>query len=127
MMMPMTTPRRAQQRYDHRLRDLVQGSGDMTVVTDLGIPRSTARLRSSTSWTTESAGARASIRVPLYRSTGCPFTVCRQRAPVATAMADGLKRLLTSPGTAPMFPIVVLYVTAKGRMVWAFPVVGQRA
>ena len=42
MMMPMTTPRRAQQRYDHRLRDLVQGTGDMTIARDLGIPRSTA-------------------------------------------------------------------------------------
>jgi hypothetical protein len=29
--------------YDHRLRDLVQRTGDMTIATDLGIPRSTAR------------------------------------------------------------------------------------
>ena len=32
-----------QQRYDHRLRDLVQRTGDLTIATDLGIPRSTAR------------------------------------------------------------------------------------
>ena len=39
----MTTTGRLQQRYDHRLRDLVHRSGDMTIATDLGVPRSTAR------------------------------------------------------------------------------------
>ena len=39
----MTTTGRLQQRYDHRLRDLVHGTGDMTLATDLGVPRSTAR------------------------------------------------------------------------------------
>jgi hypothetical protein len=34
---------RLQQRYDHRLRDLVQRTGDMTIATDLGVPRSTVR------------------------------------------------------------------------------------
>ena len=43
MIIPMTTTGRLQQRYDHRLRDLVQGTGDMTIATDLGVPRSTAR------------------------------------------------------------------------------------
>jgi hypothetical protein len=38
----MTTAR-PQQRYDHRLRRLVQRTGDVTVATDLGVPRSTAR------------------------------------------------------------------------------------
>jgi hypothetical protein len=32
-----------QQRCDHRLRHLVQRTGDVTVATDLGVPRSTAR------------------------------------------------------------------------------------
>ena len=41
ILMPTTT--RPQQRYDHRLRNLVQRSGDVTVATDLGVPRSTAR------------------------------------------------------------------------------------
>jgi hypothetical protein len=36
-------PRRLQQRDDHRLRDLVQGTGDVTIATDLGVPRSTVR------------------------------------------------------------------------------------
>jgi len=39
----MATTGRTQQRYDHRLRTLVQRTGDVTVVTDLGVPRSTAR------------------------------------------------------------------------------------
>ena len=43
MIIRMTTTSRAQQRYDHRLRDLVQRTGDLTIATDLGVPRSTAR------------------------------------------------------------------------------------
>src|SRR3984893_7286066 len=39
----MPTTGRPQQRYDHRLRNLVQRTGDVTVATDLGVPRSTAR------------------------------------------------------------------------------------
>ena len=42
MISPMTTAR-PQQRYDHRLRELVQRTGDLTIAADLGIPRSTAR------------------------------------------------------------------------------------
>ena len=38
----MTTAR-PQQRYDHRLRELVQRTGDLTIATDLGVPRSTTR------------------------------------------------------------------------------------
>jgi hypothetical protein len=43
MIILMTTSRRPQQRYDHRLRDLVHSTGDATIATDLGVPRSTAR------------------------------------------------------------------------------------
>src|ERR1700682_3153412 len=43
MIMLMPTTARPQQRYDHRLRHLVQRTGDVTVATDLGVPRSTAR------------------------------------------------------------------------------------
>ena len=39
----MPTTARRQRRYDHRLRHLVQRTGDVTVATDLGVPRSTAR------------------------------------------------------------------------------------
>ena len=43
MIVSMTTTSRPQQRYDHRLRDLVQRTGDLTIATNLGVPRSTAR------------------------------------------------------------------------------------
>ena len=43
MIISMPTLSRSQQRYDHRLRNLVQRSGDVTVATALGVPRSTAR------------------------------------------------------------------------------------
>jgi hypothetical protein len=36
MIILMTTSRRPQQRYDHRLRELVRGTGDVTIATDLG-------------------------------------------------------------------------------------------
>ena len=39
----MTSTARPQQRSDHRLRDLVHRTGDVTIATDLGVPRSTAR------------------------------------------------------------------------------------
>jgi hypothetical protein len=39
----MPTTARPQRRYDHRLRNLVQRTGDATVATNLGVPRSTAR------------------------------------------------------------------------------------
>src|SRR5215469_16243341 len=43
MIISMPTIARSQQRYDHRLRNLVQRTGDVTVAKDLGVPRSTAR------------------------------------------------------------------------------------
>ena len=42
MISSMTTAR-PQRRYDHRLRELVQRAGDLTIATDLGVPPSTAR------------------------------------------------------------------------------------
>src|SRR5262249_9241861 len=42
MIIRMTTSRRPQQRYDHRLCDLVHNTGDVTIATNLGVPRSTA-------------------------------------------------------------------------------------
>ena len=43
MIVGMSTTSRPQQRYDHRLRDLVQHTGDLTIASELGVPRSTAR------------------------------------------------------------------------------------
>jgi hypothetical protein len=42
-MMPLDDTARPQRRDDHQLRDLVQRTGDLTIATDLGVPRSTAR------------------------------------------------------------------------------------
>ncbi len=39
----MTIAFRRQQRYDHRLRELVQRTGQLRIATDRGVPRSTAR------------------------------------------------------------------------------------
>jgi putative transposase len=39
----MTTTSRRQQRYDHRLRELVQRTGDLRIASERGVPRSTAR------------------------------------------------------------------------------------
>jgi hypothetical protein len=43
MIIRMTRTSRPQQRYDHRLRDLVRRTGDISIATALGVPRSTAR------------------------------------------------------------------------------------
>ena len=43
MIRPMASTAHPQQRYDHRLRDLVHRTGDVTIATDLGVPHSTAR------------------------------------------------------------------------------------
>jgi putative transposase len=43
MIMSMPITARSQQRYDHRLRHLVHRTGDVTLATNLGVPRSTAR------------------------------------------------------------------------------------
>ena len=39
MIISIPTIARWQQRYDHRLRNLVQRAGDVTVSIDLGVPR----------------------------------------------------------------------------------------
>jgi putative transposase len=56
--MPMTTTGRHQRRYDHRLRDLVQRTGDVNIATNLGVPRSTAR-----GWLRKSPKIVASLEV----------------------------------------------------------------
>ncbi len=39
----MTSTPRRQRRYDHRFRELVHRTRDVTIATDVGVPRSTAR------------------------------------------------------------------------------------
>jgi hypothetical protein len=43
MIVSMPTTARRLRRYDHRLRNLVERTSDVSVATDLGVPRSTAR------------------------------------------------------------------------------------
>jgi hypothetical protein len=43
MIISVPTTARPQHRYDHRLRHLVQRTGDVTIATDHGVRRSTAR------------------------------------------------------------------------------------
>jgi hypothetical protein len=43
MIVRIPSTSRPQQRYDHRLRDLVQRTEDLAFATDLGVPRSTTR------------------------------------------------------------------------------------
>jgi hypothetical protein len=42
-MISRMTMGRPQKRYDHRLRELVQRTEELTIATELGVPRSTAR------------------------------------------------------------------------------------
>ena len=42
-MICVTTAIRPQQRYDHRLRELVRRTGELQLATGRGVPRSTAR------------------------------------------------------------------------------------
>jgi putative transposase len=43
MIIRMPSTSRPQRRYDHQLRNLVQRTGELTIATELGVPRSTAR------------------------------------------------------------------------------------
>ncbi len=68
MIISMPTTARPQQRYDHRLRNLVQRTGDVTIATDLGVPRSTGvgglarRRRSWSLWMLRTSRSRNSDR-----------------------------------------------------------------
>ena len=54
----MLSTKRTQRRYDHRLRELVQTTGDIKLATERGVPASTAR-----GWLTKSAIEVVSIDV----------------------------------------------------------------
>src|SRR5262245_31627180 len=121
----MTTTGRAQQRYDHRLRDLVRGTGDVTIPTDVGVPRSTSRgwLRETptvvvsldvTTLTTselqqEILALRRRVRkltallrlaLALLRSSG--FTLTHQRLPDGRAKVRILRAVDRARGFVPL-------------------------
>lgn len=54
----MTSPKRTQRRYDHRLQQLVRTTGDIKVATRHGVPASTAR-----GWITKSPADVVSMEV----------------------------------------------------------------
>src|SRR5712692_4565772 len=95
MIIPMTTTGRPQQRYDHRLRDLVHGTGDGTIATDLGVPRSTAR-----GWLGKSPRVVVSLDVTDLRASELQQEVLhlRRRVKKLTALLRLALALLRSSG-----------------------------
>src|SRR5437867_12589908 len=91
----MTTTGRSQQRYDHRLRDLVQGTGDVTIATDLGVPRSTAR-----GWLGKAPKVVVSLDVTDLRASELQQEVLelRRRVKKLTALLRLVLALLRSSG-----------------------------
>src|SRR5712692_2498484 len=95
MIIPMTTTGRPQQRYDHRLRHLVQRTGDGTLATDLGVPRSTAR-----GWLGKSPRVVVSLDVTDLRASELQQEVLhlRRRVKKLTALLRLALALLRSSG-----------------------------
>src|SRR3989442_4664044 len=95
MIIPMTTTGRPQQRYDHRLRDLVQGTGDVAIATVLGIPRSTAR-----GWLGKAPKVVVSLDVTDLRASELQQAVLelRRRVKKLTALLRLALALLRSSG-----------------------------
>jgi hypothetical protein len=97
MIIRMTTPARPQQRYDHRLRDLVQRTGEVTIATDLGVPRSTAR-----GWLDKAPRVVVSLDVTDLRAPELQEEILRLRRRVKklTALLRLALALLRSSGFA---------------------------
>ena len=91
----MATTGRAQQRYDHRLRDLVRGTGDVTIATDLGVPRSTAR-----GWLREAPQVFITLDVTNLRTSELQqeIVALRRRVRKLTALLRLALALLRSSG-----------------------------
>jgi hypothetical protein len=95
MIIFMTTTGRAQQRYDHRLRDLVRGTGDVTIAADLGVPRSTAR-----GWLREAPKVVVTLDVTNLRTSDLQQEILalRRRVRKLTALLRLALALLRSSG-----------------------------
>ena len=92
MIVSMPTTARPQQRYDHRLRHLVQRTGDVTVATDLGVPRSTARGWLGAAPTVVVCLDVADLTEPELRLEGPEAAVTRPEAQGAAPARAGLVR-----------------------------------
>src|SRR2546427_12080758 len=95
MIISMPTTARPQQRYDHRLRNLVQLTGDVTIATDLGVPRSTAR-----GWLGKTPNVVVSLDVTDLRASELHQEVLklRRRVKKLTALLRLALALLRSSG-----------------------------
>jgi hypothetical protein len=93
----MPTLARSQQRYDHRLRNLVQRTGDVTVATDVGVPRSTAR-----GWLGETPRVVVCLDVAELTESELRQEVLKLRRRVGklTALLRLMLALLQTPGFA---------------------------
>lgn len=91
----MATTGRPQQGYDHRLRILVQGTRDVTIATDLGVPRSTAR-----GWLGQAPKVVVSLEVTDLRTSELQQEVLelRRRVKKLTALLRLALALLQSSG-----------------------------
>ena len=94
MIISMPTTARPQQRYDHRLHDLVQCTRDVTIATDLGVPRSTAR-----GWLGKAPTVVVSLDVTDLRAPELLEEILRLRRRVKKLTAlVGFNNLITPPG-----------------------------
>jgi putative transposase len=95
MIILMTTSRRPQHRYDHRLRELVRATGNVTIATDLGVPRSTAR-----GWLRKAPTVVVSLDVTNLRTSELQqeIVALRRRVRKLTALLRVALALLRSSG-----------------------------
>jgi putative transposase len=95
MIILMTTSRRPQHRYDHRLRELVRATGNVTIATDLGVPRSTAR-----GWLRKAPPVVVSLDVTNLRTSELQqeIVALRRRVRKLTALLRVALALLRSSG-----------------------------
>jgi len=95
MIIPMTTTGRAPHCYDHRLRDLIQRTRDVTIATDLGVPRSTVR-----GWLSHAPKVVVSLDVTDLRTSELQQEVLelRRRVKKLTALLRLVLVLLRSSG-----------------------------
>jgi hypothetical protein len=102
--MPSTT--RQQRRYNHRLRNLVHRTGDVTVATDLGVPRSTAR----------GMAARGADRRGLSGCSGPHGAGAPTGGPEAAATrAEAHGAVPACAGSAPNLRVLAHWRTSAGR------------
>ncbi len=95
MIISMPTTARPQRRYNHRLRSLVQRSGEVTIATDLCVPRSTAH-----EWLGRAPKAVVSLDVTDLRASALQQEVLELRRHVTklTALLRLALALLRSSG-----------------------------